>query len=31
MKNAAIRADEDMLVVAIDMAMQKYPQYAAAK
>jgi len=30
-KGAAIRADEDMAAIALDMAMQKYAQYAAAK
>lgn len=31
MKGAIIRADEQMAQIALDMAMQKYPQYAAAK
>jgi parvulin-like peptidyl-prolyl isomerase len=30
-KNAAIRWDDDMTAIALDMAMQKYAQYAAAK
>lgn len=31
MKGAIIRADEQMAQIALDMAMQKYPQYAASK
>jgi hypothetical protein len=31
MKGAAIRGDEQMADIALDMAMQKYAQYAAAK
>jgi hypothetical protein len=31
MKGAAIRGDEEMANIALDMAMQKYAQYAAAK
>jgi len=31
MKGAAIRGDEEMAAIALDMAMQRYAQYAAAK
>lgn len=31
MKGAAIRGDDEMASIALDMAMQKYAQYAAAK
>ncbi|MDB5321955.1 MAG: peptidylprolyl cis-trans isomerase, PpiC-type, SurA family [Phycisphaerales bacterium] len=31
MKGAAIRTDDEMASIALDMAMQKYAQYAAAK
>jgi hypothetical protein len=31
MKGAAVRTDEQMATIALDMAMQKYREYAAAK